>query len=168
MIRNEENSVLPLLISPLTEPRGKIEICKNLIANLFETGKSPCTKEFPDVKFKRQILDHYIKGICSLTSHFGIYTIEIRSPNALHDKYLIQTDDVDFEFSKVFTYYIKNMQHQNSHRANSIFSLIYSYLSILVLDEPQSDSPSKTSRHTIVRQEIHIDKKKRNLRKPNK
>ena len=53
------------------------------------------------------------------------------------------------------------MQHQNSLKANSIFtndvfSLIYSCLSILELDEPQSDSPTQTTRHTIVRQEIHI------------
>ena len=87
---------------------------------------------FPDVKMKRQLLDHYLKGICSLTSHYGIYTIEIRSPNAFHDRYLIQTDDVDIEFSKVFSQYIKSIQHQNSERANSIFtndvfSLIYGY-----------------------------------------
>ena len=53
MIQNEdnsENSVLPLLISPRSENRGKIEFCKNLIANLFKKGESPCTKEFPDVK----------------------------------------------------------------------------------------------------------------------
>ena len=53
MIQNEdnsENSVLSLLISPRSEPRGKIEFCKNLIANLFEKGESPCTKEFPEVK----------------------------------------------------------------------------------------------------------------------
>ena len=34
MIRNEDNSedsALPLLKSPLTEPRGQIEFCKNLI-----------------------------------------------------------------------------------------------------------------------------------------
>ena len=81
---------------------------------------------------KRQLLDHYLKGICSLTSHFGIYTNEIISPNASHNRYLIQTDNVDIEFSKVFTQYIKNLQHQNSQRANSMFtndvlSLIYSY-----------------------------------------
>ena len=90
-----------------------------------------------------------------------MYTLEIKSPNAVHDKYLIQTDDVDIEFSKVFTQYIKNIQHQNSQRANPIFtndvlSLIYSYVSILELKEPQSDSPTQTSRHTTVRQEIHI------------
>ena len=50
------------------------------------------------------------------------------------------------------------MQHQNSQRANSVFtndvfSLIYSYLSILELEEPHSDSPIQKSRHTIVRQE---------------
>ena len=116
---------------------------------------------FPDVKIKRQLLDYYLKGICSLTSHFGIYTIEIRSPNAFHNRYLIQTDNVEIEFSKIFTQYIKNIQHQNSQRANSIFtddvfSLIYSYLSIIELDETQSDSSTQTSRHTIVRQKIHI------------
>ena len=163
MIRNEdnpENSVLPL-ISPSTEPRGQIEFYQNLIENLFEKGESPCTKEFPDVKFKRQLLDHYLKGICSLSSQYGIYTIEIRSPNAFQDRYLIQTDDVDIEFSKLFTQYTENIQHQNSQGANSIFtndvfSPIYSYLSILQLNAPQGDSPTQTSRHTIVRQEIHI------------
>ena len=90
-----------------------------------------------------------------------MYTLEIKSPNAFHDKYLIQTDDVDIEFSKVFTQYMKNIQYQNSQRANPIFtndvfSLIYSYVSILELKEPQSDSPTQTSRHTTVRQEIHI------------
>ena len=39
---------------------------------------------------------------------------------------------------------------------NDVFSLIYGYLSILELDEPQSDSPTQTSRHTIVRQEIQV------------
>ena len=112
-------------------------------------------------KIKRQLLDHYLKGICTLTSQYGIYTIETRSPNANHDRYLIQTDDVDIEISKVFTQFIKSIQHQNSQRANSIFtndvfSLIYSYLSILELNEPQGDSLIQTSRHTIVRQEIHI------------
>ena len=87
MIQNEDNSetsVLPFLISPLSEPRGQTKFCKNLIAILFEKEESPCTKEFPDVKIKRQLLDHYIKGICSLTSRFGIYTIEIISPNEMH------------------------------------------------------------------------------------
>ena len=37
---NPENSVLPFLISPLTEPRGQIEFCQNRIANLFEKGES--------------------------------------------------------------------------------------------------------------------------------
>ena len=177
MIRNEknpENSVLPFLISPLTEPRGQIDFRQNLFANIFEKGESLRTKEFPDVKIKRQLLDHYLKGICSPTSQYGIYTIEIRSPNAFHDRYLIQTDDVDIEFSKVFTQ-IRNIQHQNSQRANSIFtndvfSLNYSYLSILELNEPQGNSPTQITRHTIVRQEIHIFSKnfKSNPRRSNK
>ena len=106
MFRNEDNpekSVHPFLISPLTEARGQVQFCQNLIANLFEKGENPCTRELPDVKIKRQLLDHYLKGICSLTSQNGIYTIEIRSPNTFLDRYLIQTDDVDIGFSNVFT-----------------------------------------------------------------
>ena len=123
MIRTDdylEDSVLTFLIDSLTDVREQVQICQNLIANLFEKGESPCTKEkeFPDVKNKRQHLDHYLKGICSLTSQCEIYTVEIRSPNAFQDRYLIQTDDVDIEFSKFFTQYNKNIQHQNSQRAN--------------------------------------------------
>ena len=112
MIPNEDNlesSVLPFLISPLTEPRGQIEFYQNLIANSFEKGESPCSREFPDVKIKRHLLDHYLKVICSLTSQHGIYTIEIRSSNAFQDRYSIQTGDVDVEFSKIFTQYIKSI-----------------------------------------------------------
>ena len=77
MIRNEENQenfLLPFLIHPQVEARGQVQFCQNSIANLFEEGDSPCTKEFPDVTIKRQLLDHYLKGICSLTLYYGIYT----------------------------------------------------------------------------------------------
>ena len=123
MIQNEdnpENSVLRFLISSLTELRGQVKQCQNLILNLFEKGESPCTKEFPDVKIKRQLLDHYLKAICSLTSYYGIYTREISSRNRFHDRYLIQTEVVDIELSKNFTQYIKSIQHKNSQRANLI------------------------------------------------
>ena len=110
MIRNEENlevSRLPFLIHPQAEARGQVQFCQSLITTLFEKGDSLCKKEFSDVKVKRQLLEHYLKSICSLTSQYGIYTIEISSPNAFHDKYLIQTDEVDIECSKIFTEYIK-------------------------------------------------------------
>ena len=74
----------------------------NLIANLFEKGISPFAAEFPEVKIQRQIVDHYLRGICTLTQQYGIYTIELQSPSKFHGKYLLQTDDVDIEFSKVF------------------------------------------------------------------
>ena len=149
--------MLPFLIHPLTEAREQVQFCQNLIANLFEKGESPCIREFPDVKIKRQLLDYYLKSICSLTLQNGIYTIEIKSPNV---RYLNHIDDVGNEFSNVFTQYLKSIQHQNSIIANSIFtidvfSLIYSYISLLEMKEPQSDSPTQTSRHKIVGQEIH-------------
>ena len=59
----------------------------------------------------------------------------------------------------MFTEYIKNIQHQNSQRANSIFTndvfaIIYNYLSILEGTETESKSPVQASRHTNVRNEI--------------
>ena len=103
-----------------TEDKHNFVITKSQIK--FEQGISPCKAEFPEIKIKRQIVDHYIKGICNLTQQCGTYIIELSKTRNFHGKYVIQTDEVDKEFSKVFTEYIKNIQHQNSQRANSIFT----------------------------------------------
>ena len=109
MIRNEEN---------LEEnSRGQVQFCQNLIVSVFEKGDSPCTSQFPQVVMKRLLFDRYLKGLCNNLSHYGKYTI-----NPFHKKHLVQTDDIDIEFSKVFTEYIKNIQHRNSHRANSLLT----------------------------------------------
>ena len=149
------------LINPLAETRGQINFCQNLIANLFEKGDSPCKKEFPEERIKRQLLDHYLKGIYNLTQQYAIYTMEISSPNTFHGRYLNQTDDLDIEFSKVSTEYIKNIKPKNSQRANSIFSndvfsLIYRSLTILETTESRGDSANQTSRHTTVGPEIGL------------
>ena len=155
----DENSISPILINSFTDNRGQTQFCQNLIENLFERGVSPCTAEFLEVRIKRQIIDHYLKGIRNLTQQYGIYTIEIQSSSKFHGRYLLQTDDVDIEFSRVFTVYIKNIQHQNSQRANSIFTnesfqITYSYLFILEKPESQGTSPVQTSKHTTVRHDI--------------
>ena len=118
----DENSILPFLINSLTDDRGQTQLCQNLIANLFEKGISLCTAEFPEVNIKRQIIDHYLKGICNITQPYGIYNIELKSPSKFHGRYLLQTDDVDLEFFKVFTEYIKNIQHQ-THKERIHYSL---------------------------------------------
>ena len=165
MSQNEEsedqNSISQFLINLLTDNRVQTQFCQNLTANLLEKGVSPCRAEFPEVKIKRQIIDHYIKGICNLTQQYGIYTIEIQSPSKFHSRYLLQTDDIDIEFSRVFTEFIKNIQHQNSQKGNSIFTkevfqINYSYLSILEKPASQGTSPVQTSKHTTVRHEIAI------------
>ena len=97
--------------------------------------------------------------ILSRIQPYGIYTIELSTECRYHSKHVIQTVKVDIEFSKVFTEYIKNIQHQNSQRANSIFtndvfSLIYCYVSILENIGFESTSPVQTSRHTKVRNEV--------------
>ena len=153
----DEETVLPLIINSLND-RGQKRFCKNLLINLFEPGISPCKTEFPDVKIKRQITEHHLKEICHLTQQYGIYTIEISTPRP-YNKYIFQTDDIDLEFSNVFTEYIKSVQYHNSQRANSIFTnevfaIIYTHLSILERTETQSTSTPQTSKHTKVRTEI--------------
>ena len=126
---------------------------------MFKPGISPCKAEFPDVKIKRQIIEHYLKDISNLTQQYGIYTKEFSTPNTDHGKYVIQTDDIEIEFSKVFLEFIKSIQYHNSQRANSIFTsevfaIINTYISILEKTEFQSPSPTETSKHTKVRREI--------------
>ena len=88
-----------------------------------------------------------------------IYAIKFSTPRTLHGKYVIQTDDIDLEFSKVFTKYIKSIKYHNLQRANSIFTkevfaITYSYISILERTETQSTSPVQKSKHTKVRNEL--------------
>ena len=121
---------------------------------MFEPGISPCKAEFPDVKIKSQIIEHYLKDICNLTQQYEIYTIEFSTPNPNHHKYVIQTDDLELEFSKVFLEYIKSIQYHTSQRVNSIFTndvfaINYSYISILEKTEFQSISPLSTFLHII-------------------
>ena len=150
----------PFLIDSLDD-RGQTRFCKNLLVNLFEPGISPCKAEFPDVKIKRQIIEQFLKDICNLTQQYGVYTILFSTPNKAHRKYVIQTDDIELEFSKVLIEYIKSIQYHNSQRANSIFTnevfaVIYSCISILEKTENQSISPTETSKHTRVRNEITV------------
>ena len=156
----DDEAVFPFLIDSLDD-RGQHDFCKNLFVNLFEPGISPCKAEFPDVKIKRQIIEHYSKDICNLTQQYGIYTIDFSTPNTAHRNYVIQTDAIELEFSKVFIEYIKSIQYHNSQRANSIFTneifaILYSYISILEKTEVQSISPTETSKHTKVRNEITV------------
>ena len=156
----DDDDIYPFLVDA-PDNRGQHDFCKNLLLNLFEPGISPCKTKFPDVKIKRQIIEHYLKDICNLTQQYGIYTIEFSTPNPNHRKYVIQTDDLDLELSKVFLEYIKSVQFHNSQRANSlftneVFAIIYSYISILEKTEIQNISPTETSKHTKVRQEITL------------
>ena len=150
----DDEAVSPFLIdSP--DDRGQHDFCKNLLVILFEPGISPCKAEFPDVKIKRQIIEHYLKDICNLTQQYGIYTIEFSTPNTAHRKYVIQTDDIELEFSKVFLEYIKSIQYHNSQRANSIFTnevfaIIYTYISIL---KKQNSKVSHQPKHPNIQKD---------------
>ena len=156
----DDDDIYPFLVDA-PDNRGQHDFCKNLLLNLFEPKISPCKTKFPDVKIERQIIEHYLKDICNLTQQYRIYTIEFSTPNPNHRKYVIQTDDLDLEFSKVFSEYIKSVQYHNSQRANStftneVFAIIYSYISILEKTEIPNISPTETSKHTKVRQEITL------------
>ena len=145
----DEEHAFPFIIDSQND-RGQIKFCKNLLINLFEPGISPCKTKLPTLKIKRQIIDHYLKDISKIKQQYGIYTIGISTPRIGYNKYVIQTDDLDLEFLKVFTEYIKNIQHHNSQRANSIlknevFAILYTYLTMLETTEAQSTSPIQTS-----------------------
>ena len=56
---------------------------------------------------KRQILDHYLEGICNITSYYEIFTIEILSRKLNHPTHQIESDGKDIELSKVFSDSIK-------------------------------------------------------------
>ena len=154
----DEEYVFPFIINSLND-RGQTKFCKNLHIILFELEISPCKTELPDIKIKKELIDHYLKDIPKITQQYGIYTIEISTPRIGYNKYVIQTDYLHSEFSNVFTEYVKSIQYHNSQRANSIFTnevfaIIYTYLTILETTEAQSTSPIQTSKHTKVRNEI--------------
>ena len=117
-IDNEQ--ACPFIIDSETD-RGQIRFCKNLLVNLFEPGTSPCKTEFPDIQIKRQLIDHCIKDIAKITQQYSIYTIGICTPG--NNKYVVQTDDLDLEFSKVFTEYIK-IYNTINHREQTQYSQI--------------------------------------------
>ena len=128
----DEDSVFPFIMISLTDDRGQTQFCHNLIAIIFEQGISPCKAEFPEIKTKRRIVDHYIKGICNLTQQNGIYTIELSTTRNFHGKYVIQTDDVDIELSKVFTEYIKtyNIKIRREQIQFSLTMFLQEYITI--------------------------------------
>ena len=84
----DENSVFPFLINSRTDDRGQVQFCNNLTANLFEQGISPCRAEFPETNIERQVVDHYVKGICNLTQPYGNYTIELSTASKFHGNML--------------------------------------------------------------------------------
>ena len=58
----DENSILPIIITSLTDDRRQTKFCQNLIALLFERGVTPYTAEFPEVKIKDKLSTN-LKGI---------------------------------------------------------------------------------------------------------
>ena len=51
----DEDSGFTFIIISLTENRGQIQFCHNLIANIFEQGNSLCKAEFPEKKSKDKL-----------------------------------------------------------------------------------------------------------------
>ena len=63
----DEHSIFPFIITSVTDDGGQTQFFNLLIANLFKQRTSPCKAEFPEIKIKRQIVDHYLKERCNLT-----------------------------------------------------------------------------------------------------
>ena len=129
-----------------------MQLCLNLIAKLFDKENSLCKQKYPEVKIKRQVLDHYIPGLSNITSHYGLITNAVLPPQSTnHPPHRIQTDDTELDFSKVFTKYITNIEHPSSQRSKSIltnivFFINYSYVSIFEANGTFYVSSPQTSR----------------------
>ena len=87
----DDDSILFLVFHPQSDSARIV----NLIANIFDKGNSPCTQEFPEIKIKRQTLDHYVKGIFNIASYYGIFTIESLPSQPSQTTHQIQTDNID-------------------------------------------------------------------------
>ena len=104
---------------------------------------------------KKHVISHHIMVFSQSKSH---------QRNKITKKTQIQTDDIDIDFSKVFTDY-KKIYNTKIHKEQipylqTMYSqFFYSYLFILELKETQGDSPTQISRHTAVSHEINISSK---------
>ena len=117
------NSLLTLFVHTQSDvARGQVHRCHKLIVNLFKKGSSPCKQEFFEIGIKRQILDHYLKGIIKTTSYYGLFTNEILPPKSNQKIHQIQTNDIDVEFSKVFTVYVKKKYCTKFHKEQTRYS----------------------------------------------
>ena len=103
--RFDGDSFLAIVIHQQSYPiKGQVQLCHNLIANLFEKGTNPCKQKFLEVKSKRQVLDHFLSGISNITSYYDIFTIKILLPQPSSQPPLrVQTDDIESFFSKIYT-----------------------------------------------------------------
>ena len=64
--------------------------------------------------------------MCNITHHYGIYTIEISTPRKFHGKHLIQTDNIDIEFSKVVAENIKTFNNKTHRERIHYLLMMYS------------------------------------------
>ena len=92
----------------------------------------------PEIRIRRRILDHNIKETCIITSYYGKFAIEVLPSQSNQTAHHKQTDQIEYRTLNGFHRIHENIQNQNSQRANSIvtndvFSIIYSYISILEL-----------------------------------
>ena len=108
----DKNSVFPFIIYSITEYRGQRQFCTNLNANVLEQGISPCKAEIPEAKIKRQIIDHYLKGICNLTQPYEIYTIEFSTEIQYHSQQI--SNSTRLNIGKL----LKNLTFPSSHENN--------------------------------------------------
>ena len=92
-------------------------------------GNSPCKQDFSEAKIKRQICDHYLPGIIYITSHYGIFTFEILPSQTHQTPHRKQTEDIELDLSKIFVECSKNIQYQNSQKANLFFAKDLTFLS---------------------------------------
>ena len=80
---------------PLIHKASSLEDKFNFATIYFKKEVVHANQNFPEVKIKRPILDHYLSGISSITSYYSIITIEILTPHPSNQPpHRMQTDDI--------------------------------------------------------------------------
>ena len=146
----DDDSILPLIIYLQSDPaRGQVQFRHEQIVFIRVRKQSMQIGVSRKKEKKIKFFYHYIKGICNITSYYGIPNIKFLTSEPNQTTNPIQTDDIDKEFSKVFTEYIKIIRDKNSERANSVFTNDV-FLKIIIVLELKKTKRITTSNNSTL------------------
>ena len=95
------DSILSFVVLPQSDPaRRQVQLCRNLIAKLFEKTSSPCKQEFPEVKSEDSSLITVYQA--SVKSCHCVVFLLLKYYHHIESQLQIKTDDIELHFSSFF------------------------------------------------------------------